>query len=111
LDIEVIDLCTIVPWDKKTVFESVKKTGRLVVVEEQPESGGWGSEIVAAVSAQFFGELKSAPIRITCPNVPVPYNGGLEARFLPNATEVNYQIDQLMATGKAPQPWWIREGF
>jgi len=110
-DIEVIDLCTIVPWDKKTVFESVKKTGRLVVVEEQPESGGWGSEIVAAVSAEFFGELKAAPIRVTCPNIPVPYNGGLEARFLPNPTEVNYQIDQLMATGKAPQPWWIREGF
>ena len=111
LDIEVIDLCTIVPWDKKTVFTSVKKTGHLVVVEEQPQSGGWGSEIVAAVIAEFFGELKSAPIRITCPNVPVPYNGGLEARFLPNAVEVNYQIDQLMATGKAPQPWWIREGF
>ncbi len=111
LDIEVIDLCTIVPWDKKTVFASVKKTGRLVVVEEQPESGGWGSEIVAAVIAEFFGELKSAPIRITCPNVPVPYNGGLEARFLPHAVEVNYQLDQLMATGKAPQPWWIREGF
>ena len=111
IDIEIIDLCTIVPWDKKTVLESVKKTGRLVVVEEQPESGGWGSEIVAAVSAEFFGELKSPPIRITCPNVPVPYNGGLEARFLPNPVEVNYQIDQLMATGKAPQPWWTREGF
>jgi pyruvate dehydrogenase E1 component beta subunit len=110
-DIEIIDLCTIVPWDKKTVFESVKKTGRLVVVEEQPQSGGWGSEVVAAVSAEFFGELKAAPIRITCPNVPVPYNGGLEARFLPNPTEVNHQIDHLMATGKAPQPWWIREGF
>jgi pyruvate dehydrogenase E1 component beta subunit len=110
-DIEIIDLCTIVPWDKKTVFESVKKTGRLVVVEEQPQSGGWGSEVVAAVSAEFFGELKAAPIRITCPNVPVPYNGGLEARFLPNPTEVNHQVDHLMATGKAPQPWWIREGF
>jgi pyruvate dehydrogenase E1 component beta subunit len=111
IDIEVIDLCTIVPWDKKTVLESVKKTGRLVVVEEQPESGGWGSEIVATVVAELFSDLKTVPIRITCPNVPVPYNGGLEARFLPNPVEVNYQIDQLMATGKAPQPWWTREGF
>jgi 2-oxoisovalerate dehydrogenase E1 component len=108
---DLIDLRSLQPLDTDTIFASVKKTGRLVVVEEQPESGGWGSEIVAAVIAEFFGELKSAPIRITCPNVPVPYNGGLEARFLPNAVEVNYQIDHLMATGKAPQPWWIREGF
>lgn len=108
-DIEIIDLGTIVPWDKNCVSRSVKKTGRLVVVEEQPESGGWGSEIVAEVIAQLFGELKAAPIRITCPNVPVPYNGSLEARFLPNPSEVNYQIDQLMLNGKAPKPWWMRE--
>jgi acetoin:2,6-dichlorophenolindophenol oxidoreductase subunit beta len=50
IDAELIDLATVVPWDKEAVLESVKKTRRLVVVEEAPESGGWGSEIVAAIS-------------------------------------------------------------
>lgn len=109
-DVEVIDLCTIVPWDKQCVLDSVKKTGRLVVVEEQPESGGWGSEIVAAVVAEQFATLKAAPFRITSPNAPVPYNGGLESKFLPSPEEVTRQVEEVMKTGKAPQPWWRREG-
>lgn len=58
IDAELIDLATIVPWDREAVLESVKKTGRLVVVEEAPESGGWGSEIVATVTATLFNQLK-----------------------------------------------------
>lgn len=111
LDIEVIDLQTLAPWDRTTVLESVARTHRLVVVEEAPESGGWGSEIVAAVTQQQFGSLESAPFRITAPNVPVPYAASLETRYLPRAEEIASQLTEYLATGIPPRPWWVREGF
>lgn len=108
---DIIDLCTLVPWDRQTVFDSVKKTGRLVVIEEAPESGGWGSQIVAAVTEHQFGALKAAPVRITTPNVPVPYGKKLEAKFLPSPEEVALTLTEFLKTGTAPAPWWVREGF
>lgn len=110
LDVEVIDLLTFVPWDRQTVLDSVRRTGRLVVVEEAPESGGWGSEIVATVVKSVFGSLKSAPFRITSPDVPVPYTKELEARHLPTVDDVTYQLTAYLETGEVPSPWWIREG-
>lgn len=109
IDAELIDLATIVPWDKEAVIESVKKTGRLVVVEEAPESGGWGSEIVSAVSAELFKSLKGAPFRITTPNVPVPHNGTLEARFVPTQDDIVRQLKHAIATGEKPKTWWQLE--
>lgn len=105
---DVIDLCTLVPWDRPTVLESVARTGRLVVVEQSPWSGGWGTEIVAAVTAELFGQLSAPPIRITCPDVPVPFNKELEARYLPTPGEVDRQITELLDTGRRPLAWWER---
>jgi len=107
---DLVDLQTIIPWDRETVLASVKKTGRLIVVEEAPQSGGWGSEIVATVTAQLFSSLKSAPFRITTPDVPVPFNGGLEARFAPTSDDVVRQIKHALTQSGAPQPWWVAEG-
>lgn len=111
LDVEVIDLQTLVPWDRETVLDSVRRTGRLVVVEEAPESGGWGSEIIAATTRELFRELHAAPFRITAPNVPVPYTATLEARYLPRAEEIARQLSEYLETEKPPSPWWVREGF
>jgi pyruvate/2-oxoglutarate/acetoin dehydrogenase E1 component len=111
LDIEIVDLLSLVPWDVETVLSSVRRTGRLVVVEEAPESGGWGSEIVAAVVREAFTELTAPPFRITTPNVPVPYAKDLEARFLPGPDEVGRQISTYLETGLVPSPWWIEEGI
>jgi len=110
LDIEVVDLLTISPWDRETVLTSVRRTGRLVVVEEAPESGGWGSEIVSTVTSAAFANLTAAPFRITAPNVPVPYAKDLEARYMPSIGEVVHQLTSYLSTGEIPQPWWVREG-
>jgi pyruvate dehydrogenase E1 component beta subunit len=111
LDIEVIDLLSLVPWDASAVIDSVRRTGKLVVVEEAPESGGWGSEIVATVVRDAFGDLTAAPFRITAPNVPVPYSKDLEARYLPGADEVARQVGSYLKTGRVPAPWWREEGI
>lgn len=105
---EVIDLCTLVPWDRATVLDSVGRTKRLAIVEQSPWSGGWGSEIAAAVTGELFGELTAPPIRITCPDVPVPFNPKLEALYLPSADEVVRQVGELLDTGRRPSPWWER---
>lgn len=111
IDAEIIDLITLAPWDRETVFESVAKTHRLVVVEEAPESGGWGSEIVAAVTRELFSSLSAAPFRITTPNIPVPYNKQLESRYFPNSAEIAKQLLEYQSSGVAPSAWWVREGL
>lgn len=107
---DLIDLSTLVPWDRKSVIDSVTKTGRLIVVEESPWSGGWGSEIISHITSQLFSSLKCAPFRITSPDVPVPYNGALEARYVPTLAVVSAAITDSMATNQVPKPWWIAEG-
>jgi pyruvate dehydrogenase E1 component beta subunit len=106
---DVIDLQTLVPWDRRTVTESVAQTGRLVVVEEAPLSGGWGSEICDYVTGELFGTLAAPPLRVTTPDVPVPYAGELEQRFLPTPQSLVTQIEELLRTGKRPRPWWESE--
>jgi acetoin:2,6-dichlorophenolindophenol oxidoreductase subunit beta len=103
---EVIDLLTLMPWDKETVLESVRRTGRLVIVEENQFTGGWGTEIASFVSSEAFGDLKSPVLRVTAPDVPVPFGQELEQRFLPSADYVVQQVDALLADNRAPAPWW-----
>ncbi|HSJ28865.1 MAG TPA: transketolase C-terminal domain-containing protein [Acidimicrobiia bacterium] len=108
---DVIDLRTLVPWDVDAVLESVDRTGRLVLVEEAPVSGGWGVEVAARVAGEGFRSLRAPITRITCPDVPVPFGKELEARFLPSADYVVDQVDELLATDALPAPWWIMEGI
>ncbi|MDB5525742.1 MAG: pyruvate dehydrogenase component beta subunit [Rhizobium sp.] len=105
-DIEVIDLLTLWPWDRKTVAESVARTGRLVTLEESPAGSGWGGDVVSTIAVEHFGKLKAAPHRITLPDAPVPYSGALEARYLPSAPYVTEQVDALVSSNKPPLPWW-----
>lgn len=109
--VEVIDLLTLAPWDRTTVQDSVARTGRMVVVEDAPESGGWGSEIVAAVVRDRFRDLTAPPFRITTPDVPVPYGKELEARFAPQPDEVAHLLTEYLATRQVPDPWWVRDGL
>lgn len=108
---DIIDLQTVVPWDKTRVCESVAHTGRLVLVEESPYSGGWGTDVAAHVAGECFHDLKSPIVRFTCPDVPVPYPAHLEQRFLPAADDVRSGITELIDTNRRPRPWWEREGY
>jgi pyruvate/2-oxoglutarate/acetoin dehydrogenase E1 component len=104
--IEVIDLLSLWPWDKKMVTDSVKRTGRLVTLEEATMGSGWGADIGSTITNACFAALKAPPHRITLPDAPVPYSGALESRYLPNAEYVVDQVDSLVSTNKSPAPWW-----
>lgn len=106
---EVVDLGSISPWDVDAVAASVQCTGRLVVVEANSYNGGWGAEIVAEIGSRCFGQLVAPAHRVTCPDVPAPYSATLEARYVPTAESVTEQIEYLVATGTAPEPWWKKE--
>ncbi|OJX53740.1 pyruvate dehydrogenase complex E1 component subunit beta [Devosia sp. 66-22] len=88
VDVELIDLRTLRPMDSATVIESVKKTGRLVTVEEGWPQGGIGAELTARVVAEAFDYLDAPPTRVTGKDVPMPYAANLEKLALPNVDEV-----------------------
>lgn len=85
---EVIDLRTLSPWDKDTVLESVRKTNRVVVVEETWRTGGFGGEIASAIQQEAFDDLDGPVARVGGIDVPAPYNGALEAATIPDAARV-----------------------
>jgi 2-oxoisovalerate dehydrogenase E1 component beta subunit len=81
VDCEVIDLRTLWPVDVNLILESVKKTGRLVVVHEAPRTCGFGAELVSLVCEKAFYHLQAAPVRVTGFDTPFPYT--LEMEYLP----------------------------
>lgn len=88
IEAEVVDIRSIVPFDAQTVINSVKKTGRVVVVQEANLSGGFGAEVAAQVQEACFGILKAPIRRVGAPNVPVPFAPVLEKAYLPDHNDV-----------------------
>jgi 2-oxoisovalerate dehydrogenase E1 component beta subunit len=81
VDAEVIDLRTLWPVDTDTIVESVKKTGRVVIVHEAPKTCGFGAELVSLISEKAFLHLEAPPVRVTGWDTPFPYT--LENEYLP----------------------------
>ena len=81
LSIEIIDLRTLWPWDRETVFQSLAKTGRLMIVQEAVQVGGFGAEIAATVAEEFTGELTAPIRRLGAPRAPISYAKPLEDRL------------------------------
>ncbi len=94
-NIELIDLRTIQPWDKETVMESVKKTGRFAVVHEAVKSFGPGAEMIASVNEMAFLYLEAPPTRITGLDVVVPLCKG-EHHHLPDANYIAYELEKVL---------------
>ena len=97
IDVEVIDLVSVVPWDKKTVFASVSKTHKLVIAHEAVRDFGIGAEIAASVAEELLGELDAPIIRVGAPNCPVPF--GLERFYLPGQKDVIDAVRKIVTRG------------
>src|SRR3990170_2674318 len=95
--VEVLDLRTIVPWDREAVLTSVRRTGRCLVVHEDTLTGGFAGEILAAVTAEAFTALDAPPRRLTTPDCPTPYSAELMAEVLPNPESIDAAISELLA--------------
>ena len=85
---EVIDLRTLKPLDKETIFGSVKKTGRVVIVEEGRKCGGYGAEIAATLAEECIDRLDGPIKRVAAIDTPVPFSPPLEERYLPNEFKI-----------------------
>jgi len=98
LSVEVIDLRSISPWDKECVLNSVKKTGKALVVYEDNITGGFGAEVAATIAQDGFEYLDGPVTRVASPDVPIaPYAGGLEEFVLPNPEKIAAAIRKLAA--------------
>jgi pyruvate/2-oxoglutarate/acetoin dehydrogenase E1 component len=78
VSLDVIDLRTIYPWDRETVFASVRRTGRLLIVHEAVTTGGFGGEIAATIAEELFASLRAPVRRLGAPRIPIPYSPPLE---------------------------------
>jgi len=94
VDAEVIDLRTISPMDRETILESVKKTGRCVVVHEAPKSGGWASEIIATINDEVLMYLEAPIERVTGFDIPVPLLS-MEDYYIPHPPRIAEAIERV----------------
>ena len=89
---EVIDPRTIVPFDKETVFESVRKTHHAVIVEESTRTAGIGAELAAMLQEEMYDELDGPVGRVGALDVPMPYNIAMEKHVIPDAAKIAQAI-------------------
>lgn len=96
ISVEVIDLLTVAPWDQETIIHSVKKTGRLIIIDEANPHNNTATDIASVVGDKAFDYL-DGPIKYICaPNTPVPFATNLEQLYLPSATRVMESAAELM---------------
>jgi 2-oxoisovalerate dehydrogenase E1 component len=94
--IEVIDLRTIVPWDKAAVLKSVSKTGKCLIVHEDGWTVGFGAEIAATIAQEIFFDLDAPIVRSATPDVPLPYNTGLMDSVVPTVESIRAEMEKLL---------------
>jgi len=94
-DAEVIDLITLSPFDEETVFTSVRKTGRVVIVHEAPQTGGFGAELAASIAEMEMLSLRGPILRVTAPDATVPL-ARLVDHYLPSPERIRRALDEIM---------------
>ena len=97
IELEVVDLRTLVPLDKERVLDSVKKTSKVILLHEDVRTGGLAGELAAIIAEEAFEYLDGPIMRITAPDTPVPYSPPLEEFFLPKTSDIVRVARQLAA--------------
>jgi len=97
VSVELIDMRTLRPWDRETIFESVKKTSRVVLVQESHKTGGVMAEISASITEELFDYLDAPIVRVCGIDVPMlPFAPPMEHYFLPNAEKIARSVKKVM---------------
>jgi 2-oxoisovalerate dehydrogenase E1 component beta subunit len=95
--IEVLDLRSLKPLDKDAIFETVRKTGKVLIVHEANLTGGVGAEVAALISQHAFESLDAPLVRLAAPDIPPPYAPVLEDAARPNKAKIIEQARKLLA--------------
>ena len=95
--IDLLDLRTVAPWDREAVLDSVRRTGRCLIVHEDTLTSGFGAEIAATVAKEAFWELDAPIDRLAVEDVPMPYHSVLLDAVLPNVERIAKRIEALLA--------------
>jgi pyruvate/2-oxoglutarate/acetoin dehydrogenase E1 component len=95
--VEIIDLRSVLPWDKQAVLESVAKTSKVLVLHEDTRTGGFGAEIAATIAEEAFEQLDAPVKRIAAPDTPVPFSPALEKAFIPQVEDVKKGLEELIS--------------
>ena len=104
VDAEVIDLRCLVPLDARTVLDSVARTSRLVIVEENPYQGGWGGTVASIVAEEGFYDLDAPIRRVAGACVPLPFAANLEQAVTPTADRVATAVREALDAGPSTVP-------
>jgi len=96
ISIEVVDPRTLVPLDKQTIIDSVKKTGRLVIMDEEPKTGSVAAEIAAVVADEAFDFLDAPIKRVCAPDTPIPFSPALEKLWMPDEEDLIQAITEII---------------
>lgn len=97
ISVEVLDLRTLVPLDKKAVLETVRKTNKVIIVHEATGTAGFGAELAAIIAEETFEYLDGPIRRVAAPDIPVPSAPPLVKRFLPDAEKIVTAVKELVA--------------
>jgi 2-oxoisovalerate dehydrogenase E1 component beta subunit len=97
VSVEIVDLRSILPWDRDAVLESVRKTSKVLVLHEDTRTGGFGAEIAATIAEEAFEDLDAPVKRIAAPDTPVPFSPPLEKAFIPQVEDVLAGLRELAA--------------
>jgi pyruvate dehydrogenase E1 component beta subunit len=96
-DPEVIDLISLKPLDMDTIGESVRKTHRVIIVEEAMRTGGIAAELIACINDRLFDELDAPVLRLSSQDIPTPYNGNLERLTIVQSEQIVEAVEKMVA--------------
>jgi pyruvate/2-oxoglutarate/acetoin dehydrogenase E1 component len=95
VSVEIVDLRSVMPWDKAAVLDSTRKTSKVLVLHEDTRTGGFGAEIAATIAEDAFEDLDAPVKRIAAPDTPVPFSPPLEKAYIPQVDDVAAGLREL----------------